>query len=265
MHIDAVPLWAVFPIVLLVGALSMESGFRLARWRLARKKHETEGPTGVMVGSMLGLLGFILAFTFGLAATQFDARRQAVLHDANAVGTAYLRAGLLPEPHARTVRTLLREYVEVRETSVREQRIAEGIARAVAIQSRLWSEAQAAAATLPQQVPTGLFIQALNDVIDQHTLRVAAGLYSRVPNVVWLTLVGLTVVGMGSVGFQTGLSERPRSVAGLGLAAVFGVVIYLVADIDRPLAGSIQVQRWAMEELLRSMDASPESSPPPRP
>ena len=76
---------------------SVECGYRLGKYRRSRHEQEKEAPLGTMVGATLGLLAFILAFTFGLAAARFDTRRQVLLDEANAIGTTYLRAGILPE------------------------------------------------------------------------------------------------------------------------------------------------------------------------
>ena len=95
--IDLLPLWALFIIILLVVLLSVKFGYRLGKYRRSRREEEKEAPLGTMVGATLGLFAFILAFTFGLAANRFDTRRQLLLDEANAIGTTYLRAGMLPE------------------------------------------------------------------------------------------------------------------------------------------------------------------------
>src|ERR1700745_4512227 len=95
--LDALPLWALFISILLVVLLSVEFGYRLGKYRRARHEQEKQAPLGTMVGATLGLLAFILAFTFGLAAARFDTRGQVLLDEANAIGTTYLTAGLIPE------------------------------------------------------------------------------------------------------------------------------------------------------------------------
>src|SRR5215813_6547607 len=126
--IDALPLWALFISILLVVLLSVECGYRLGAYRRRRREEEKEAPLGTMVGAELGLLAFILAFTFGLAAARFDTRRQVLLDEANAIGTTYLRAGMLPE-RSEEIRRLLRGYVGVRLDAVRSGNVAEGIRR----------------------------------------------------------------------------------------------------------------------------------------
>src|SRR4029450_7972437 len=96
-RLAALPLWGLFLAILILVLLSVEGGYRLGKYRRSRSEEEKEAPVGAMAGATLGLLAFILAFTFGLAAARFDTRRQLLLDEANAIGTAYLRAGMLPE------------------------------------------------------------------------------------------------------------------------------------------------------------------------
>src|SRR6478752_4984387 len=138
--LEAVPLGLLFAAVVAGAALAVEGGYRLGRSRLTPTSEEKEAPVGAMVGSVLGLFAFVLAFTFGLAANRYEARRQAVLDEANAIGTTYLRAGLLPEPVRGASAGLLREYVDARLAMVQEARHAEGLARSEELQRRLWAQ-----------------------------------------------------------------------------------------------------------------------------
>ena len=160
---------------------------------------------------MLGLLALIIAFTFAMALTRFDARRDAVLNEANAIGTTALRARLLPEPHRTDSLKLLREYVKIRlditarPASRTELKVA--IERSDALQEALWQQAKAMAAKDSGFVPTGLFIQALNETIDNQGKRLAA-LRNRVPNIVLLSLFGLAAIAGAFVGYASGLDPR---------------------------------------------------------
>ncbi len=111
--LDALPLWGLFMAILLLVLLAVEGGYRLGKYRRSRSEQEKEAPVGAMVGATLGLLAFMLAFTFGLAAARFDTRRQVLLDEANAIGTTYLRAGMLPD-RREDIRALLRDYVDTR-------------------------------------------------------------------------------------------------------------------------------------------------------
>src|SRR5437879_5670302 len=150
--LDALPLWGVFVSILAIVLLSVECGYRLGKYRRSRHEQEKEAPLGTMVGAPLGLLAFILAFTFGLAAARFDSRRQVLLDEANAIGTTYLRAGMPPE-RGEQIRGLLREYVGARLEAVRSGNVAEGVRRSVEIQQKAWSEAE----TLGQKMIVNFF------------------------------------------------------------------------------------------------------------
>src|ERR1700674_5727591 len=107
---DYLPLWGLFAATVFVVGLSIEAGYRLGPPQRRASAEEKEAPVGAIVGATLGLLSFILAFTFGMAASRFDARRQIVVEEANAIGTTYLRAGLLPDGRGVKARKVLREY-----------------------------------------------------------------------------------------------------------------------------------------------------------
>src|SRR5436190_1803260 len=186
--IDVLPLWALFVSILIVVLLSVECDYRLGKYRRSRHEEEKEAPLGTMVGAMLGLLAFILAFTFGLAAARFDTRRQVLLDEANAIGTTYVRAGIMLPEQGEKIRALLRDYVGVRLNAVRPGNAAEGIRQSENIQQQLWVEAESVGQKNPSSIVVGLFVQSLNEVIDLHAKRLQAGLRSRIPGAIWLGL-----------------------------------------------------------------------------
>jgi hypothetical protein len=162
------PLWAVFALTLAICIGAVEAGTTLARISLRQKKEkEPEAPLGSLVGAVLGLLAFILAFTFGMTASRFDARRQLVLQEANAIGTTYLRAGLLPPTQGLEVRRLLREYADVR-LNVTAGNVQEALNKSEDIHGRLWAQAKALVQTDMDSELRSLFIAGLNEVIDLH-------------------------------------------------------------------------------------------------
>jgi hypothetical protein len=257
--LDIVPIWVLFLAVCVVAGLALEGGYRLGRWRHARAPEEKETPVGAMVGSILGLLAFLLAFTFGLAATRFDARREVVLEEANAIGTTYLRARLLPEPQRTEATSLLREYVDARLPDIRQGNPSEIIAKVVArseeLQEQLWSQAVAAAEKNATPI-TGLFVQSLNETIDVHAKRLLVDQRSRIPISIWAGLFGLALLGMAAVGYQAGLSATRRSPAELGVVLAFAGVLFLIADLDRGHEGFLKVSQQPLIDLQRSMQAT---------
>lgn len=254
--LDSVPLWVVFVVVMAVVLLSIRGGFQLGLHRRRRADTEPEGPIGSVVGAMLGLLAFILAFTFGIAAGRFDARKQLVLDEVNAIGTTVLRADLLPEPHRTQCRRLLKEYVDIRaQMSQRPQELSQTIDRSEALQDQLWSHAISLAKADLNSDIGALFVESLNEVIDLHTSRVTVGLQYRIPLIIWVGLLVVTVFSMAAVGYQFGLTGRSSLLLHFALALTFSVVVFLIADLDRATQGVIKVSQQPMLDLQRKLNA----------
>src|SRR5262245_38727063 len=251
--LDIIPLWALFFLSAALLALAMECGYRIGWWRHARNPDEKEQPVGAMVASILGLVALVLGFTFSLAASRFDDRRMTVLEEANAIGTAYLRARLLPEPERTEVARLLREYVATRIQGVQDLKPQEAIVKSEALHEQLWQQAGSAADKTPNSIMTGVFVQSLNAVIDLHSKRILVGLRSRIPIVIWIGLWGLAMLGMLSVGYQCGLWNTRRSPAMLGFVLAFTVVLYLIADLDRGREGLLRVGQQSLVDLQKTM------------
>lgn len=251
--LDALPLWALFVFILVIVLLSVEFGYRLGKYRRSHHETEKEAPLGTMVGATLGLLAFILAFTFGLAAGRFDNRRQLLLDEANAIGTTYLRAGMLPEK-GKHVRDLLRDYVAARLETVQPGKLDEGIRRSEDIQQKVWTEAETVGNKNPNSIVVGLFVQSLNQMIDLHAARMQAGVRSRIPGAIWLGLFAVACLSLATMGYHAGLSGTRRSLAIVAVAVTFSVVIELIADLDRPQQGVLRVSQQALLDVQRSMN-----------
>jgi hypothetical protein len=258
--LDALPLWAFFLSVCVIVWAALELGYRLGQWRHARAADEKDVPVGAIVATIFALLAFMLAFTFGMAASRFEERRQAVLHEANAIGTTYLRTRLLPEPQRSEIAALLREYVDVRLSGAGKggdkQVIDRADSRSEELQGQMWSKAMAVAEKNPT-VMTGLFVQSLNETIDVHATNILVGVRSRVPLVIWIGLLGIAVLGMGSNGYHAGLSGTRRSPAMMALVLAFAGVLLLIADLDRPWEGALSTSQEALVDLQRSMKTPP--------
>jgi hypothetical protein len=250
--VDSLPLWGLFFSLLLFVLLAIESGYRLGKMRFKQAEREVEAPIGAMVGATLGLFAFILAFTFSASAARFDTRKQLVLDEANAIGTTYLRAAMLPD-HRGEIRGLLRSYVDVRLEAVQAGKLAEGLRLSEQIQDQLWALAVSLGEKHPNSIVIGLFIESLNEVIDLHAKRVTAGIRNRIPGVIWLALMGIAVLSLAAVGYHTGLVGSRRSVVILAVACAFATVLTLIADLDRAREGAFKVNQAALTDLRRTM------------
>jgi hypothetical protein len=252
--IDAVPLWGLFAVTVVVILLAIEAGYRLGQYRHRSAVDEREAPVGAIVGATLGLLGFILAFTFGMAAARHDARRQIVVEEANSIGTTYLRAGLLPDGRGAKIRKLLTEYVDVRLEGVQSGNVEKVLRRSDELHRDLWKEAEAVGKEHPNSIVVGLFIQSLNETIDIHAKRNFVALQNRLPGVLWATLFLVTILTMAGVGYYGALTSSRRSLALAVLVLAFSAIMTLVADLDRPQEGFLTVSQQAMIDLRTMMN-----------
>ena len=250
--INAVPLWLLFVLTMAASLLAVGAGTWLAIISLRHEAKEPEAPLGSLVGAVLGLLAFILAFTFGMTAARFDARRQLVLQESNAVGTTHLRAGLLPQQQKLEVRRLLREYVDVRLKGTLVN-LPETVARSEELHRRLWAQAESLIAEVMDSELRALFITSLNEVIDLHQSRKTVALLYRIPGPIWLSVYLLSILTMVAIGYQVGMAGS-RWLRGMPvLAAAFSLVIVMIADIDRPGEGNIQVSQQPLADVQQMM------------
>lgn len=253
--LDIFPLWGFFLLTVAIIAAALEGGFRAGTALRRQRKAERESSVTAIVSATLALLGFLLAMTFSIAVSRFDARRYAFLHEVNALGTAYLRADLLPEAQRADARSRLKEYVDVRLRAVDEGALSQGIKRSEELHRELWAIAVEAAREAQNPVVVALFIQALNEVMDLHAERIVAAFQSRLPAAVWVALYFVAAVGMAELGYQSALAGSARSPTVLGLILSFAAVLWLVASLDRSREGPLRISQQAMRDLRATMAA----------
>jgi len=249
------PLLSIFLVALVVILGATEIGRRLGA-RSGDKESET---ASMLAGAALGLLALMIGFTFAMTLSRFEARRDALLKEANAIGTTALRARMLPENQRRQVLTLLQDYVKIRldlaERALSGAELTSAIDRSNALQEKLWQQAMSAAAANEAMVPTGLFIQTLNEMIDAQETRLTA-LRNRVPDVVILALFAIAAVAGAFAGHASMLETGRAVIAVYVMGLVVASVIMLILDLDRPTAGFIDVSQQPMIDVARSIAAA---------
>lgn len=251
--IDFLPLWLLFLLTAGLVMLSVEAGRCLAIRRFRGAAKPADGPIGAVVGSTLGLLAFLLAFTFGLAAARFDLRRQLLLDEVNSINTCDLRAGLIPEPLRIATRRLLRDYVQTRIELAEDPRRLPQLLPAFLEKSQgqldtLWQQAEQVAEADRNSEMYALFVTSVHDVIDLHSKRVVVGQY-RIPGSIWIALYVVAILSMIAVGYHFGIDGTRDLSVNLLLAFSFSVVIALIADLDNPSAGSLYVSQRPLLDL----------------
>jgi MFS family permease len=249
-----VPIYGIFIIFALAALLIYEVGYILGRWYQKRTPEENEGPTGMIVGSILALMAFMLAITMGMATDRYDTRRGLVMAEANAIGTTYLRAGYLQEPAASQSRALLAEYSSLRISPDDLEEAAVVVAESRVILNDLWSIAEELARTDPGSPMLALYIDALNETIDVENERAYAGISVRVPDTVLLLLFVGSVTSLGMVGLSAGLTGRRSLLTAAAMIVVLGAVMALIIDIDRPQNGSVTVSQEPIIQLSEQLN-----------
>jgi hypothetical protein len=234
--------------------LSISGGIFLARLRRKRRAKDEGTPVSTILGTTASLFTFILAFTFGLAASRFDARRALLLDEVNAIGTAFLRTRLIAEPHGAAVRALLQEYVDLRvDLNRHPEHYTEAIRRAEQLQGLMWSHAAALAeADLKNPDIVSLFVASLNEVFDMQTKRITVSVVYSMPTAMWMALFFLTILAMLEVGYLLGLSDRANWLLVVMLTLALALVVTLIADLDRSPTGGgglIKIELQPMTDL----------------
>lgn len=203
------------------------------------------------------MLALLITFSFSMASSRFDARRVLLLEEVNAIGTTYLRAQLLPEPHRTEVAGLLREYVDVRldfyAAGIDREKLRQVYDRTAQLHNRLWDHAVAVAEQDQRAVTTGLFIETLNHVIDLHTKRWAA-MMSRVPLPISMMLVFVAMAAVGFMGYSAGMAGRRNLIVTTTMSFLVAIVITVIVDLNRPRQGFIGYSQQSMIDLRDSMD-----------
>jgi len=257
--------WELALILLAVVLGATALGLVLGRYLRHHSEHLRE-PFGVLQAALLGLVGLVLAFGLALAVGRYESRRAAVVDDANAIGTTYLRAETLQEP----IRTQsLRLLVRYTDTSIRLSNAipgstasGEAVADGSELQRRLWALAAQALTEAPQASAPRLYVETLNDMIDMQTVRVAA-LNNRVPGAVLALEVIFAAAALGLLAFY--LALLGRGVLPVLLAAVLiGCLLLVTFDLDRPTRGLIDVPSTPLTSLRASMELPPAAAPPAR-
>jgi hypothetical protein len=249
----SVPTWLTFFVTAAIALASVEAGLWLGRRRADPEAEQ--GPVDTLTGGTVGLLAFLLAFAFSIAALRFDTRGDLIVAEAQATREAYLYASLLPAPQGPRSRALLQEYVSVRIAGVKPGGNRQAaIQRSEEIHDLLWKDVQDLTAADPENVALASYSPAVVSVISAHQERMAKA-PGRLPPFVWWALYSLIAAALASHGYQLGLARSRRpAIAGLMILAL-ATVVTMIMDLDRGQQGFLTVSQQALEHLLAEMRA----------
>jgi hypothetical protein len=236
--------------------LGSEAGFRLGKRGASRSNDRVRSVHLTVQGALLGLLALLLGFSFAMAGARYETRKAQLVAEANALGTAYLRADLLPADLRDGVKEILKRYVETRLAAylpgAPENAIADAVKKSEAIHAELWARTVEAGKDSSRGATNALFIAAVNGVVDVHGTRIAAG-RDRVPEVILVMLVGYSMLSTGVLGYVYGLTGSRQTQVQVVFSLLIVFVILVILDLDSPRSGLIRVSQQAMLDVQASM------------
>lgn len=244
-------------ILLISMGFAIEAGYRVGLRNKASVSEASREHINGIQASILGILALLLGFTFSLSLQRYDSRSEAVVDEANAIGTAYMRAQLLPSPLRVDAMNLLSDYLDLRvlasspalHDAAERQAIMD---KTVSAQTGLWAYSRKGIELDPVNYTPVLFVEAVNTVIDSYGKRDAA-LNRHVPEVVLFLLYGTFLMAGAIVGYSTGVAGHRPSLVSYIMVVLIVVLVFIILDLDRPRRGLIQVSQKSMTDLQASI------------
>jgi hypothetical protein len=238
----ALQITAMFLIPLAAVIIPVLIGQRYGVYRAKVQADIPHVPIGSVVSAAFGLLAFMLGFTFQIAANRFDARKELLLREVQVIRTAYLRAGLIPQPYNSGTKKHLVEYVDLRVNLLYDQsKLDNALSRSQVILDSLWKYTEALALQDRSSEVYSLYTTGINDIIEAYHERITMALVYRIPIAVLLVLFILVFLSMIILGYQFGVSGRGSLKINLLLATIFAVVMFLIFALDRPERGLVKL------------------------
>jgi hypothetical protein len=248
----------IFATGLFVGMiLLLEMGRRLGRRRQGKDEAGARAGLGAVEGAVFALLGLLIAFTFSGAASRFDARRQLIVQEANAIGTAWLRLDLLPANAQPELRELFRRYLDSRLAVYQKipdiEAARNELSRANALQGQIWNRAVAACQESPDPLKAQL-IPPLNEMFDIATTRTMAT--KMHPPAIIFVMVGVLALTSSLLAGYAMAGGKTRSwIHVVGFALIMATTVYVILDLEFPRLGIIRIDPFdqVLVELRQSM------------
>jgi hypothetical protein len=252
-------LWAI-PIaagLFIAVAACLRVGWMIGRRRVEAKGGNANEGLGSIDASIFGMMGLLIAFTFTGAANRFDHRRDLIVQESNAIGTAWLRLDLVPQPQRESIRQSMRDYVDQRIAAYRnmadQTATAQANQHAAELQNRIWADLQSAIRADPTVPIAQTVMPAINDMFDIASTRTLAT-EQHPPRAIYLMLLILVLVSAFLAGFGQAKTEHQSMWHLIGFAATTTVALYLTLDLEYPRVGFVRID--AFDQVLIDQRAS---------
>jgi hypothetical protein len=253
--LDQLPLAVVLLGAILAQVILIEAGFRYGSGRQRKPNKAQMAQVRAIMGASLGLLAFMLAFSFSMAQQHFEERTRAYMLEISAIGSSYRGAELIGKEAGDDAKALLRYFTKLRldiSQAARQsdrQALVRMIRESERIHDLLWSIAETSMEGSGENMSSGLFAQSVLAMINAHDARLQAAIFNRISPIIWLTLFAMSLLSMGVMGYQAGLTGTRSSLATWTLAITFSAVMTLITDLDRPNMTLFQMNQDLMVEL----------------
>jgi hypothetical protein len=258
---DQIPLWMVLLGSVIAMVVFIEIGIKLASNIKGKPIKAQTAQVRAIMGASLGLLAFMLAFSFSMAQRHYEVRTQSFMLDVNAISSAYRGADLLDNATRPVAKNLLQQYVKIR---LEMMEINVGVDANMAtvfklvkdserLHDNLWTLAESSMENADNTASTGLFSQSVLAMINAQDARLQAALFNRISPVIWVALYIMALLSMIVMGYQAGLTGARSGIATWTLAVTFSLVMALVMDLDRPNQTLFSINQQLMVDLHNRM------------
>jgi hypothetical protein len=257
---DQLPLAVVFFVFVLLQVVFIEVGFRYGQHIRGGGYKAQMAQVRAIMGASLGLLAFMLAFSFSVAQQHFEERSRAYMMEVSAIDSAFRGTMLLDDSEQTLAQGLLEQFTRLRLATVEAVKASESdkvvamIRESEKIHDLLWEVAANAMVEGGQGEDAAVFAQSVLAMIAAHDARLQAAVFNRISPVIWITLSVMAVLAMLVTGYQAGLTGTRSGLATWTLAIAFSAVLTLITDLDRPRMTLFQLNQDLMVELERRLE-----------
>jgi len=258
---DQLPLFLVMLTSVLGQVLFIELGFRYGTTKHGKGYKAQMAQVRAIMGASLGLLAFMLAFTFNTAQQHFEERTRAYMLEVSAIDSAFRGADLIKKDARIGAKDLLRQFTKLRLATAQAAKdaadmdqLVEMVRESERIHDLLWSIAESSMEGAGDGEDTSIFAQSVLAMIDAHDARLQATFFNRISPVIWITLFLMSLLSMVVMGYQAGLTGTRSQLATWTLAITFSAVMALITDLDRPNMSLFQMNQQLMAEMVNRME-----------
>jgi hypothetical protein len=257
---DLIPLEILFAGTIVLIYLAIELGYRAGNTHLPALKIAKEKITSTNASAVLGMLAFVLVFAFSIVYGRYETKKELVRDEANIIRNAWTRSDFLPDADRTDTKNQIKRYVDLRlelSDSNEMDKLHRVLEESNSIQYRLWETAVVNAKKDMNSDVAALYIESLNEMMNQQAIRVSIGAIVRVPAFIWIILYLMVFLGMFSIGYQTSITNSSRnSWLTPVMVLSFSLMLLVIAALDRPDNGYIRVSQQPLEDLRVWMDKS---------